>query len=225
MATQAQLNANRENAKNSTGPTSEAGAARSSKNALKHGLTSQTIYLATPEEAEAYTEHVQKYMDHHKPTDYRHRVLVQDLADTHWAAHQVFLQQNVNMSLMNAITMQMAASGSDAAATAAALVPVSRTLATLSTYEGRKRRAAKSIQQELAELEQELAEQAAAARKPNKTKPEPEIGFVHPTPIKPVSPAEFARQAEAFDAAMTALEAEKGVVSDEEAFELLQKCR
>lgn len=225
MATQAQTTANRENAKHSTGPTSSAGAQASSRNSLKHGLTSQTIHLSTPEEAESYAAHVKSYLDHHKPTDPRHLAVVQDLADSHWAIHQVFVHQTVNMSLMNSITMQMAASGADAIATAAALAPVARTLATLSTYEGRRRRAAKSIREELAALEQELAEKAAAARKANKTNPEPQIGSVCPPPPEPISPAEFARQCDEFDAAMTRLEAEKGYVSDEELAELLQKNR
>jgi hypothetical protein len=226
MATQAQTAANRENAKLSTGPFSFTGMKAASRNALKHGLTSQTIHLSSPEEAEAYAAHVKSYMDHHKPTDPRHLALVQDLADSHWAIHQVFVHQTESMSLMSSISMQMANSGASATETAAALAPVARTLATLSTYEGRRRRAAKAIQQELSAFEEELAaEHAAAARNANKTNQQPEIGFVCPAPLKPVSPAEFARQCEELDNAMTLLEKEKGCVSDEELAELLLKNR
>jgi hypothetical protein len=177
MSTAAQINANRENAKSSTGPVTEAGTARSSQNATKHGLTGQTLIL-TPSEREAYEAHVQHYMDHHRPVNYRHRELVQQVADSNWALHQVFIQQTATLSLMTAITEQMFASG-DPLATIAALAPVSRTLATLSTYEVRRRRAVKAIQKELDELEAKLAEESAAAQKSNQTKAEPEIGFVY----------------------------------------------
>jgi hypothetical protein len=45
MTTKKQLDANRRNAKLSTGPTTAAGQARSSKNALKHGLTANEVTL------------------------------------------------------------------------------------------------------------------------------------------------------------------------------------
>jgi hypothetical protein len=45
MATQRQIDANRKNAKRSTGPATEAGRARSSRNALKHGLTAREFTI------------------------------------------------------------------------------------------------------------------------------------------------------------------------------------
>jgi hypothetical protein len=45
MTTQRQINANRRNAKRSTGPATEAGRARSSRNALKHGLTAREFTI------------------------------------------------------------------------------------------------------------------------------------------------------------------------------------
>ena len=54
MATRRQLEANRANAKRSTGPRSADGKAKSSKNSLAHGLTAQDIVIADedPEEFE-----------------------------------------------------------------------------------------------------------------------------------------------------------------------------
>ena len=225
MSTAAQINANRENSKLSTGPTSQAGSERSSRNALRHGLTGQTLVL-TPEEAESYAEHVTQYMARFEPSDHYQRQLVQDLADSDWGIHQIFLLQSSTISYMQKLSRRLA-EAADAEAEAEILAADARAvrkLATLNSYENRKRRASKMLREQI----DEQALQEAASKPPSKpmeTKPEPEIGFVHPSPIKPVSPAEFARQAEAFDAAMTALEAEKGVVSDEEAFELLQKIR
>jgi len=43
MATEKQVAANRQNAKSSTGPRTEAGKRRSRRNAIRHGLTAQTI--------------------------------------------------------------------------------------------------------------------------------------------------------------------------------------
>ena len=50
---EARIRANRENAKKSTGPKSQAGKARSSKNATTHGLTAAGAGIASPVETEA----------------------------------------------------------------------------------------------------------------------------------------------------------------------------
>ena len=55
MATQAQIDANRRNAKKSTGPRTETGRATSSGNRFENGLYTQTDFVL-PEEAETYRE-------------------------------------------------------------------------------------------------------------------------------------------------------------------------
>ena len=50
----ARLNANRENAKKSTGPTSSEGKAKSSLNAVKCNLTGNSLLFATEAEAARY---------------------------------------------------------------------------------------------------------------------------------------------------------------------------
>jgi len=52
MASLKQIDANRRNAQKSTGPTSPDGKARSSQNAVKHGLTSKEFFLKEGEEPE-----------------------------------------------------------------------------------------------------------------------------------------------------------------------------
>jgi len=181
MPTNAQITANQQNAKLSTGPTTEAGLKRSSQNACKHGFTGQTLVI-TPQEKEAYEAHVRAYMAAHKAIDHKHIQLVQQLADADWSLHQIFIQQTNTMSLMTAITLQMSEAG-DPMATAAAIAPVARTLNTLSTYEVRRRRAARSIQEELNAVESERAEtlreqRDAETRKSNEIKAQPKIGSV-----------------------------------------------
>lgn len=83
MATNAQINANRANALLSTGPTSEAGRAKSSLNAVKTGLTGRTVLLPA-DDAAAYEQHVQRFFDKHKPGSDAERTVVQNLADTEW---------------------------------------------------------------------------------------------------------------------------------------------
>jgi hypothetical protein len=200
MTSNAQLNANRENAQKSTGATTPPGAERSSKNATKHGLTGQTL-VVSPEERDAYERHVQHYMDHHKPTTQQHRQLVQQLADSHWSIHQVFVLQSNVMALINAITIQKAEED-DPLSLAVALPPLTRQLNTYSIYESRKRRAAKEIQQELDILEQERAEQLRTiAPIPNKPRQEPEVGFVYSGRAPLLTPKDFERMAEAYVAA------------------------
>ena len=51
MSTAAQIAANQKNSQLSTGPTSEAGKAKSSLNAVKSGLTGRTVLLPTDDAA------------------------------------------------------------------------------------------------------------------------------------------------------------------------------
>jgi hypothetical protein len=53
MATEKQVAANRQNAKSSTGPRTDAGKRRSRRNALRHGLTAETV-IGVHEDATAY---------------------------------------------------------------------------------------------------------------------------------------------------------------------------
>jgi hypothetical protein len=186
MSTTSQIEANRSNAQKSTGPTTEAGKQKSSQNATRHGFTGLAL-IVTPSEKEAYEAHVQSYMDHHKPADHMHRQIVQQYADLHWSLHQIFVQQSNTMSLMNAVSLQMQEAG-DPMATAAALAPIAKTLSTLNLYETRRRRALKTVQEELFAREQAEAEAAAALRKANKTQAPAETGFVRSAPPEPQTP-------------------------------------
>ncbi len=57
---------NKANAQKSTGPRTEAGKQRSSLNALRHGLTGQTVVLPT-EDHSAYERHSQSFLERIPP--------------------------------------------------------------------------------------------------------------------------------------------------------------
>ena len=88
MATEAQINANRKNAESSTGPTSEAGKARASLNAVKTGLTARTMLLSATD-APIYQKHVDRLFAKYSPANEDEHGLVQTIADTEWRILQI----------------------------------------------------------------------------------------------------------------------------------------
>jgi hypothetical protein len=83
MSTAAQIAANQKNAQLSTGPTSEAGKAKSSLNAVKSGLTGRTVLLPG-DDAALYEAHVSQFTESYAPVGNDECNLVQSLADTEW---------------------------------------------------------------------------------------------------------------------------------------------
>jgi hypothetical protein len=66
MAPDRQIAANRENAKRSTGPRSEAGKARSARNALKHGLSAEHVVMLGEDLTESLTSNP-RVRERHRP--------------------------------------------------------------------------------------------------------------------------------------------------------------
>ena len=83
MSTAAQITANRANAQLSTGPSSAAGKAKASLNAVKTGLTGQTVVLPS-EDAASYQKHLARFFAKYEPATDEERELVQSIADTEW---------------------------------------------------------------------------------------------------------------------------------------------
>jgi hypothetical protein len=88
VISEAQLAANRANAQLSTGPVTSEGKAKSSMNALKHGLTSQTVLLPH-EDAAQYRNQLEIYADLHAPATEEELRLVQSLVDSNWRLNRV----------------------------------------------------------------------------------------------------------------------------------------
>ena len=80
--------ANRANSKHSTGPRTTAGKRRSSQNAWRHGLTAQSVVLASEDEA-AYQQVCHKFFDEYKPATATEATMVQLLADTCWRLNRI----------------------------------------------------------------------------------------------------------------------------------------
>src|SRR5579864_2684814 len=87
-ATSNRAAANRANAQKSTGPRAEAGKQRSKLNALRHGLTGQTVVLPT-EDHSAYQRHSQSFLDEYQPKGATETQLVQSMIDASWRMNRV----------------------------------------------------------------------------------------------------------------------------------------
>jgi hypothetical protein len=73
---------NRANSLHSTGPRTEAGKQRSSRNALRHGLTARTAL-------EAYQRHIQQFLDEYAPATQTETQLFHEIADTAWRLNRI----------------------------------------------------------------------------------------------------------------------------------------
>jgi hypothetical protein len=79
---------NRANAHHSTGPKTKEGKQRSSMNALKHGLTSNSATIPS-DNLDDYERHVQSYFDTLQPNGPVEADLVQSLAEIAWRMKRV----------------------------------------------------------------------------------------------------------------------------------------
>jgi hypothetical protein len=164
MSTQAQLEANRENATHSTGPTSDAGRATCSQNSLKHGLASCQL-LIPGESEEEFNTFLAELITDHQPTTVTETLLVQDMAKFHWLADRALRMQN------RAIALE----GND----------VPKTLAVLIRYQTANQRAFDKSYATLLTTRKEAAKSAigsaSKSSKPAPAPPPPDTTFVHTT--------------------------------------------
>ncbi|MFZ5927714.1 MAG: hypothetical protein ACOYX1_09745 [Acidobacteriota bacterium] len=86
--TEKQLAARRSNARKSTGPKSPQGKARSSKNALKHGLFAQTALLDF-EPSEEFVALRDSYLAEHQPQGPTEAHFVMEMANAQWRLRRV----------------------------------------------------------------------------------------------------------------------------------------
>ena len=89
---------NRRNAARSTGPRTEEGKRRSSLNALRHGLTGQTVVLPEDDLA-AYQRHCAQFHAELKPQGLLETKAVQTIADTYGRLDRIRAMENNLFSL------------------------------------------------------------------------------------------------------------------------------
>jgi hypothetical protein len=83
VSTESQIEANRENAKLSTGPKSEAGKAAAALNNTRHGLAGAFRVLPTESQSE-FDELLAILRDEHQPATFTETMLVEAMAQHHW---------------------------------------------------------------------------------------------------------------------------------------------
>ena len=83
MATPAQIAANRENAKRSTGPRTAEGKAKSALNAISYGFASSIIFL-DGEDPEEFYDLLHSLTDEHLPETSTEQILVEKMASNQW---------------------------------------------------------------------------------------------------------------------------------------------
>jgi hypothetical protein len=88
MVSEKQLEANRQNARKSTGPRTDEGKARSSRNALKHGLTAESVVLPNEDPAE-YDARLQQWLDDFPPANAIERSLIDRAMHNTWKLERI----------------------------------------------------------------------------------------------------------------------------------------
>jgi len=187
MSSNAQIEANRQNAQASTGATSPAGQKKSSMNALRHGFTGQSV-LVSAEEKPLYDAHVIAYLEQYQPKSHEESNLIQQYADQHWTLHQISVQQMNVLTMLNMSNAHHMKIGSDYETLNAASAQFYKQIGNLGIYEQRRRRAAQETLAQFNELkaarEKAFAE-AVTVYKGLKLKNQPfnpaDFGFVYST--------------------------------------------
>jgi hypothetical protein len=83
-----QIEANRRNAQQSTGPRTETGKQKSSLNALRHGLTARVVVLPT-EDLAAYQRFSTEFLADLAPETFAERQCAQTIVDSQWRLNRV----------------------------------------------------------------------------------------------------------------------------------------
>ena len=163
MASKKQIEANRRNAQKSTGPKTEEGKAKSSMNALKHGLTSRTVCLPE-EDADQYMEVRILLAEELRPWGALETILVNRIAAQSWRLSRV---PGIEAEMLERLRYD--GLGQDEGLAGAWLrdgSPYGGSLARLSRYETALERSISRLLKELRQLQAERArrEREDAAR-------------------------------------------------------------
>ncbi|MDQ1472357.1 MAG: hypothetical protein QOJ99_3837, partial [Bryobacterales bacterium] len=156
---EAQLEANRQNAQKSTGPRTEEGKKRSRINATRHGLTGQ-FHAFSHEDKIAFDEHCTNLMADYNPETYREKLLAMSIAEDMWRLNRARALENnifaIGMSgPIGDATDVDSAEGHAAACQARVWLADGRNIQLLAVYETRIRRNIEKNEKQLKELQTE----------------------------------------------------------------------
>jgi hypothetical protein len=190
MSSDAQIHANQENSKLSTGPKTPEGKRKVAMNSSKHGHAGQTVVLQE-HEIPIYEKHFADFRKEYKPAGPTEEFMVHSLADMSYSLGQLRATITNRMTIIGLRTIpndnethsQETATAVSRARSINEEVP---SLNTMGLYEQRKQRLFHATRKELmqiqaarkAEEKASLAE-AAAHRQADKTWSPEENGFVH----------------------------------------------
>jgi hypothetical protein len=153
---------NKSNAQKSTGPRTEAGKQRSSLNALRHGLTGQTVVLPT-EDHSAYQRHSQAFLDEYQPNGATETQLAQCLIDTSWRLNRAAAVETNLFSLgITEMEDRIRANHPEAEAALAMALAFREHMRAFASISTQSQRLARQFERTLAQLRQIQAERRAA---------------------------------------------------------------
>ena len=185
----AQLAANRANAQHSTGPRTITGRSRISLNAVKTGLTGETVVLSE-EEGERYRALLGKYQNEFQPVGVRESELVQSLIDLRWRLNRIpGLEAALNTYARNLVMDKYAEMDKTAREFFLTVDVYEQNEKKLKNIHFHEARLARRYEKEMAKLEALQAERKAKQEEANqaasKTAPAPQSA----TSAKPAAPA------------------------------------
>jgi hypothetical protein len=97
VATEKQKTANRQNAKLSSGPVSEAGKEAVSQNATTHGLTGHFILL-TEQEYASFVNLLERMLEELRPTTFHETELIERMAESLWRSQKAVTLQDMTVN-------------------------------------------------------------------------------------------------------------------------------
>ena len=160
--TEAQLNANRQNAQASTGPRTPEGKQRTRLNGIRHGFTGQTV-LMPHEDQKAFERHTRLIVDSYHPATDTERNLAKAIANDQWRLNRArAIEENIFALglLNNPVELEDADEQTRNALTQAqTFLTDAKQIGLLSLYEGRIHR---NLQRNIAELNRLQTERRAA---------------------------------------------------------------
>jgi hypothetical protein len=185
MSTDAQIDANRRNARNSTGPRTPEGKAKSSANSVKHGLSGAFRVLDT-ENQEEFEELIAEYHRTFRPANIHERFLIEEIAQARWRLARA---RRLESELIEDLVERRHHENADDMFVSAFRTDTTTALNTIQRYANVLQRAAFRAQDQLLALRRSEARAARDAARQNEPNPAaPLTSFIPSTPSTPSIP-------------------------------------